>query len=95
MALDSGEQPEEVEIGTNINFGNIELSEISGIKWEDLNGDGDAMDEGEVEPFVTGLSAITDITFGPDGTLYVTVFGTAKQGEEQKTGKMLKIIGKL
>lgn len=43
---------------------------------EDLNGDGDAMDEGEVEPFVTGLTTVTDITFGPDGTLYIAEFST-------------------
>ena len=43
---------------------------------EDLNGDGDAMDDGEVEPFVTGLTAVTDITFGPDGTLYIAEFST-------------------
>lgn len=43
---------------------------------EDLNGDGDAMDEGEVEPFVTGLTAITDVTFGPDGTLYIAEFSS-------------------
>ncbi len=43
---------------------------------EDLNGDGDAMDEGEVEPFVTGLTTITDITFGPDGTLYIAEFSS-------------------
>ncbi len=41
---------------------------------EDLNGDGDAMDEGEVEPFVTGLTTVTDITFGTDGTLYIADF---------------------
>lgn len=43
---------------------------------EDLNGDGDAMDEGEVEPFVTGLTTVTDITFGPDGTLYIAEFSS-------------------
>ena len=43
---------------------------------EDLNGDGDAMDEGEVEPFVTGLTAVTDITFGADGTLYIAEFSS-------------------
>ena len=43
---------------------------------EDLNGDGDAMDEGEVEPFVTGLTAVTDIAFGPDGTLYIAEFSS-------------------
>ena len=43
---------------------------------EDLNGDGDAMDEGEVEPFVTGLTTVTDITFGADGTLYIAEFSS-------------------
>ncbi len=43
---------------------------------EDLNGDGDAMDDGEVEPFVTGLTTVTDITFGPDGTLYIAEFSS-------------------
>ncbi len=43
---------------------------------EDMNADGDAMDEGEVEPYVTGLTAITDIIFGPDGTLYIAEFST-------------------
>ncbi len=43
---------------------------------EDLNGDEDAMDEGEVEPYVTGLTTITDITFGPDGTLYIAEFSS-------------------
>lgn len=43
---------------------------------EDLNGDGDAMDEGEVEPYATGFTAITDITFGPDGDLYVAEFSS-------------------
>lgn len=43
---------------------------------EDLNDDGDAMDEGEVEAFATGFTTITDITFGPDGTLYVGEFSS-------------------
>jgi hypothetical protein len=43
---------------------------------EDLNGDGDAMDEGEVEPFATGFTTITDITFGTDGTLYIAEFSS-------------------
>ncbi len=40
IALDSGEQPEDVEIARNIDFGNIELSIVTGVKWEDLDGDG-------------------------------------------------------
>ena len=43
---------------------------------EDLNGDGDALDEGEVEPFVTGLTTVTDIIFGADGTLYIAEFSS-------------------
>ncbi len=43
---------------------------------EDLNGDGDAMDDGEVEPFVTGLTTITDITFDDDGILYIAEFSS-------------------
>ena len=43
---------------------------------EDLNGDGDALDQGESEPFVTGLTTVTDITFGPDGTLYIAEFSS-------------------
>ncbi|MGY8879648.1 MAG: hypothetical protein ACKVKV_03130, partial [Dehalococcoidia bacterium] len=43
---------------------------------EDLNGDGDALDQGEAEPFVTGLTTVTDITFGPDGTLYIAEFSS-------------------
>tara|TARA_Y100001936_G_C16076521_1_gene674373 strand:- start:688 stop:1749 length:1062 start_codon:yes stop_codon:yes gene_type:complete len=43
---------------------------------EDLNNDGDAMDEGETELYATGFTTITDITFGPDGTMYVAEFST-------------------
>ncbi len=40
VALESGEHPEDVEIATGIDFGNVELTSISGVKWHDLNGDG-------------------------------------------------------
>jgi hypothetical protein len=43
---------------------------------EDLNGDGDALDQGEAEPFVTGLTTVTDIAFGLDGTLYIAEFSS-------------------
>ncbi|MFV2065670.1 MAG: SdrD B-like domain-containing protein, partial [Pirellulales bacterium] len=39
IALDSGLFPEDVEVATNIDFANVELSEISGVKWHDLDGD--------------------------------------------------------
>jgi Ca2+-binding RTX toxin-like protein/protocatechuate 3,4-dioxygenase beta subunit len=40
IALDSGLFPEDVEIATNIDFGNIELSVVTGVKFEDINGNG-------------------------------------------------------
>jgi hypothetical protein len=43
---------------------------------EDLNTDGDAMDEGEIVPYVTGLTTVTAITFGADGTLYIAEFSS-------------------
>lgn len=37
---------------------------------EDMNGDGDAMDDGEKTVYADGLTAVVDIEFGSDGTLY-------------------------
>jgi glucose/arabinose dehydrogenase len=37
---------------------------------EDLNSDGDAMEEGEKTAYAEGLTAVVDIEFGHDGTLY-------------------------
>ncbi|MCA9185751.1 MAG: VCBS repeat-containing protein [Planctomycetales bacterium] len=45
LALDSG------DIAEGVDFGNVELAEISGFKWEDLNGDGQWDDE---EPAIEG-----------------------------------------
>jgi glucose/arabinose dehydrogenase len=61
---------------------------------EDLNGDGDALDQGEAEPFVTGLTTVTDITFGPDGTLYIAEFSSDTEkvlegGDFSKNAKSL------
>ena len=36
----------------------------------DLDGDGDAMEEGEMTVYAHGLTAVVDVAFGPDGTLY-------------------------
>jgi hypothetical protein len=43
---------------------------------EDINGDGDAMDEGETIVFAEGFSVATDLVFEEDGSLLVTEFST-------------------
>lgn len=40
---------------------------------------------------VTLLDKPTAMVFGKDGALYVTTFGTAKEGSDEKTGKVVKI----
>ena len=64
LALDSGVLPEDVEIATDVDFGNIELSTISGFKWEDVDGDGirDPEDLGLPGWEITLLK--TDLSFG-------------------------------
>lgn len=37
---------------------------------EDLDGDGDVLEEGEMTVYAEGLTAVVGIDFGPDGTLY-------------------------
>ena len=50
---------------------------------DDLNGDGDALDAGELTVFAGGLTTVTDIAFGPDGALYATEFrGFLTSGDE-------------
>lgn len=44
---------------------------------------------------VLELDKPTAMAFAPDGTLYVTVFGTAQEGSDVKPGKLLKITGGL
>ena len=43
---------------------------------EDVNGDGNALDEGETTVFATGFSVATDLAFEADGALLVTEFST-------------------
>lgn len=43
---------------------------------EDINGDGDAMDEDEVTRYAEGFTGATDLAFLEDGTLLVTEFST-------------------
>jgi len=40
---------------------------------------------------ITALDKPSAMAFAPDGTLYVTVFGTAKDGDANKPGKLLKL----
>lgn len=43
-------------------------------RMEDLNGDGDAMDDGEIDVFASGFTAATDVAFAADGAMLVTEF---------------------
>jgi len=47
---------------------------------EDQNGDGDALDDGENVPFMTGLRTPTDLAFGPSGHLFVTEIAATTLG---------------
>jgi len=40
---------------------------------------------------IASLDKATALAFAPDGTLYITVIGSAKEGSEEKPGKLLKI----
>lgn len=44
---------------------------------------------------IVGLDKPTALTFAADGTLYVTVFGTAKEGSKDSPGELLAISGDL
>jgi glucose/arabinose dehydrogenase len=59
----------------------------------DVKQDGDAMKVTAEK--ILSLDKPSALAFSPDGTLYVTVFGTAKEGASKKPGKLLKIEGDL
>lgn len=65
-------------------FTGFPYPEGEAIVWriDDENDDGDALDLGEVEPYLGGYTVITDISFDPEGRLYVAEF----------TSDMLKVI---
>jgi hypothetical protein len=42
---------------------------------------------------IVSLDKPTALAFGVDGVLYVTEFGTAKEGERTKPGRLVKITG--
>lgn len=40
---------------------------------------------------LASLDKPTAMVFGPDGTLYITIIGTGKEGDSKKPGKLLKV----
>jgi sugar lactone lactonase YvrE len=56
---------------------------------EDLDGDGDAMEEGEMEVYADGLTTSTSIAFDADGNLYATQFMGFLKGEAPNTGNLV------
>lgn len=59
----------------------------------DLESQGDKLAVKAVK--IASLDKPTDLAFAADGTLYVTVFGTAKEGSDEKPGALLEIKGDL
>lgn len=59
---------------------------------EDLNGDGDAMDEGETEVYAEGLTTATAIAFDADGALLATEFRGELFGGPGNTGRLVKLV---
>jgi sugar lactone lactonase YvrE len=60
---------------------------------EDTNGNGNAMDDGEMTVFADGLTTSTALAFGPDGTLYATEFRgplTDETGQNIATGRVVE-----
>lgn len=55
--------------------------------------DGDSLDVTPVK--LLGLDKPAAMTFGPDGALYVTEFGTAKEGDKIAPGRLIKVTGEL
>ena len=83
LALNSGIFPEDVERATNLNFANVELSDISGIKWNDLNGDG-VFDQGE--PPLSGWSIYLDLNQNNNPDVDEPLQVTDVNGEYHFTG---------
>jgi len=60
---------------------------------EDTDGNGSAMDDGEMTVFADGLTTSTALAFGADGTLYATEFRgplTDLSGENIATGRVVE-----
>lgn len=56
---------------------------------EDLDGDGDVLEEGEMEVYADGLTTSTAIAFDDDGNLYATQFNGFLKGEAPNTGDVV------
>jgi glucose/arabinose dehydrogenase len=60
---------------------------------DDADGNGNAMDDGEMTVFADGLTTSTALAFGPDGTLYATEFRgplTDETGMNIATGRVVE-----
>lgn len=58
---------------------------------EDLNADGDALDDGEVTTYAEGLTAATNLAFEADDSLLVTEFSTSFL--ENAPGRLVRVSG--
>jgi len=56
----------------------------------DDNGDGDAMDAGEMSQYATGLTTVTDIAFDHDGRLLALEFRGFLKGEDWSSGRVMR-----
>jgi len=58
---------------------------------EDLNDDGNALGDGEVTVYASGLTSVTDIAFDTDGSLLVVQFSTNMLAQE--LGQIVRVSG--
>lgn len=59
---------------------------------EDIDGDGDAMEAGEMEVYADGLTTSTALAFDADGTLYATEFRGFLTGQDMNSGRVVKWV---
>lgn len=88
--------PTGLEIGPD---GALYLSTLTGFPFpanaarvyrvEDMNGDGDALDDGEIAVFAEGLTTATNLAFDRDGSLLVTEFSTDMLA--QAPGRLVRV----
>lgn len=56
---------------------------------EDLDGDGDALEAGEMEVYAEGLTTATALAFDADGNLYATEFRGFLTGQDMASGRVV------